>query len=220
MYGKPSPLRGRARSSESIEKQRKSMSGPNGPNCGKARSAETKKRIKEALVGKKRSPESIAKQKEHMSDQSGPKNHMYGRTGSNNPNYGKPAWNRGIPHSAATMEKLVPKLLLTLKRLGKNSFNKSERRLDAILKDILPGEYKFVGDGEVIIAGKCPDFINVNGKKKIIEFNCEYWHKDHLKDARRAKLFKRYGYQTLFIWDRELKATDVLKTRILEFNKS
>jgi very-short-patch-repair endonuclease len=56
----------------------------------------------------------------------------------------------------------------------------------------------------VIIANKNPDFININGKKAIIEVYGEYWHKgQNPKD--RANMFKKYGYSTLVVWDNEFK---------------
>ena len=54
--------------------------------------------------------------------------------------------------------------------------NKPEQILIKLLSKLLPNEYKFVGNGKVIIGGKCPDFINVNGQKKIIEHFGDYWH--------------------------------------------
>lgn len=43
---------------------------------------------------------------------------------------------------------------------------KPEKLLNKILRKILLNEYKYVGDGEVILGGLCPDFININGQKK------------------------------------------------------
>ena len=54
--------------------------------------------------------------------------------------------------------------------------NKAEKYLELILENLYPGEWKFVGDGQVRISGKCPDFININGEKKIIELFGDYWH--------------------------------------------
>lgn len=95
--------------------------------------------------------------------------------------------------------------------------NKTELMLNEILQRILPNNYKFVGDGEFILAGKCPDFVNVNGQKKIIELFGNYWHKDDTGEKRIA-LFKQYGYKTLIIWEEELRDEDVLKEKLLRFN--
>lgn len=95
--------------------------------------------------------------------------------------------------------------------------NKKERELQRFLDAILPNEYKFVGDGEFIIAGKCPDFVNINGKKKIIELFGLYWHRnDNPQD--RIDLFKQYGYDTLIIWENELNSPEDLINALLQFH--
>lgn len=96
--------------------------------------------------------------------------------------------------------------------------NKSEAKLDNLLEKLLPNEYKFVGDGQFILAGRCPDFVNINGQKKIIELYGDYWHRnDNPQD--RIDLFAGYGYQTLIIWEKELKKETLLKVKIIEFNR-
>lgn len=99
-----------------------------------------------------------------------------------------------------------------------NKPNKAELRLLDLLNSLCPNEYKYVGDGQVIIAGKCPDFINVNGQKKIIELFGDYWHRgEDPKD--RAKIFKPFGYKTLVIWESELKNIEKIKRRICKFHE-
>lgn len=95
--------------------------------------------------------------------------------------------------------------------------NKTEKFLEKVLNKILPKEYKFVGDGKFILAGKCPDFLNINGKKKLIELFGSYWHRND-NPRNRINLFKDYGYSTLVIWENELKDLIRLKEKILEFN--
>ncbi len=103
--------------------------------------------------------------------------------------------------------------------------NKPEMFLTKFLNKILPREYKYVGDGQFILGGKCPDFMNTNGQKKLIEFFGEYWHGEKhtgktKKENKRERIsyFKQYGYKTLVIWESELKDLDILKKRILKFN--
>jgi len=95
--------------------------------------------------------------------------------------------------------------------------NKKELYLDKILNILLPKQYKYVGNGEFIIAGKCPDFININGQKKIIELYGDYWHKGQ-NPQNRIDLFKQYGYNTLIVWEHELEDIDKLKQKIITFN--
>ncbi len=106
--------------------------------------------------------------------------------------------------------------------------NKPEKTLNRLLNKLLPKEYKYVGDGNVILGGFNPDFININGQKKILEFYGCYWHKcpkckfgnKRLLDVRRLKTYKKYGYKTLIIWGHELKDLNKVKNRILNFHKT
>lgn len=96
--------------------------------------------------------------------------------------------------------------------------NKSELRLDDILKRNFGGEWKYVGDGEVWINGKNPDFININGKKKIIELFSVYWHKERARtnddELDRKTHYKKYGFDCLIIWQEELKNEEILVDKI------
>lgn len=95
--------------------------------------------------------------------------------------------------------------------------NKIEQELIDIFTDYdLP--YKYVGNGDFILGGKCPDFLNVNGEKKLIEFYGDYWHQDD-DPQERIDFFKEYGFNTLVIWGSEFdKLTEEeLVSKILEF---
>jgi len=109
---------------------------------------------------------------------------------------------------------------------------KPERRMRNGLNKMFPGEYKYVGNGEIWIAGKNPDFINVNGQKKIIELFGNFWHgekcrfkiygdessnKEHAQQ--RINHFAKYGYRTLIVWESELKNIFKLKKKLVEFQK-
>jgi len=65
----------------------------------------------------------------------------------------------------------------------------------------------YVGNGEKIIDGFNPDFIH-KSKKIIIEVNGNYWHslpKMIKKDKRKLKAYKKNGFNTIVIWEKELK---------------
>jgi len=101
-----------------------------------------------------------------------------------------------------------------LKRmLSFNSPNKSELQLLSILNNLYPNEWKFVGNGSFVINGKCPDFINCNGKKLIIELFGERWH-DKDEEEPRKEIFKQYGYETLIIWAKELRHLEILINKL------
>lgn len=101
--------------------------------------------------------------------------------------------------------------------MAKYKPNKPETFLINLLNGLMPNEYKYVGNGEVIIAGKNPDFVNVNGQKKIIELFGDYWHRGQNPEDR-INTFKPYGWDTLVIWERELKNIPALKEKLLQFN--
>lgn len=98
--------------------------------------------------------------------------------------------------------------------------NKPEKVLSSLLNQILPKKYKYVGSGYTIIAGFCPDFIDFKNKL-IIELFGDYWHnrKDaKARDKLRLKTYSKYGYQTLVIWQHELKNLLKIKSKIMDFN--
>lgn len=93
--------------------------------------------------------------------------------------------------------------------------NKGEKFLELIIKkENLP--YKFVGNGEFILAGKNPDFLNINGQKKIIELAGEHWHTPE-QMGKRKELFESYGYKTLIIWYSELKNINLVQEKLRRF---
>lgn len=96
--------------------------------------------------------------------------------------------------------------------------NKPEQAIFSILNSLYPGEWKFVGDGQLIIAGKCPDFVNVNGRKQLIECFGTYWHRGE-DPQDRIDIFKPYGYETLVIWEHELKDIDLVVNKIKDFTE-
>lgn len=180
------------------EKIRQSKKGKIGPWRGKKLSDKTRKRISEARIGKYK----------------GEKNHFFGKK-----------------HSEKTKRIIGEKCKLRWQNkdyannLVKNwsesvnlKPNKSEFLLYEVINKLYPNEYKYVGDGQIIIQGKCPDFININGQKKIIELFGAYWHKKK-EEKKRINIFKELGYETLIIWDKELKDESKLKNKLIEFHK-
>jgi galactokinase/mevalonate kinase-like predicted kinase/very-short-patch-repair endonuclease len=89
-----------------------------------------------------------------------------------------------------------------------------ERKVSYILRSLCPRDFKFNRKGIVLkIGNKVPDFVNVNGKKKLIEVFGNYWHtKD--EEVARANLFRKYGWDTLFIWEDEFKEIAKIKQKI------
>ena len=104
--------------------------------------------------------------------------------------------------------------------------NKPETIIINLLKKYnLP--YKYVGDGQFTVGYKNPDFVNVNGQKKVIEFNGLYWHLQQNKpknwtkqqeEARMNKIYSKYGFKCLHIWGDEIKDLEEVKNKIIEYN--
>jgi len=94
--------------------------------------------------------------------------------------------------------------------------NNPEKRLLQLLEELYPHEWKFVGDGSLVIGGLNPDFANVNGKKLIIELFGDYWHRGQ-NPQDRIDTFTPFGFDTLVIWESELDNTIVVTKQIREF---
>ena len=94
--------------------------------------------------------------------------------------------------------------------------NKAEFRLEQILNKYSPNQWKYVGDGQVVIGGKVPDFLNVNGQKKLIELFGNYWHRGE-DPERKPNYYKKYGFDTLVIWEWELNNEETLASKIKKF---
>ncbi|MFA5150774.1 MAG: hypothetical protein WC433_07765 [Candidatus Omnitrophota bacterium] len=106
--------------------------------------------------------------------------------------------------------------------------NKPEKLLNKLLQENFPNEYQLNVQGEVmILAGKIPDFVNVNGQKKVIEFFGNYFHSEEWikkhgchEDTEKGRIeyFKKIGWDTLVIWEHELSNLEKVKNRIIQFN--
>jgi G:T-mismatch repair DNA endonuclease (very short patch repair protein) len=104
--------------------------------------------------------------------------------------------------------------------------NKPEQQLIDLLNTNFPSEWKYTGDGQVIMSGRNPDFVNINGKKLVIECFGDYWHskkhtgRDEADDIRlREEAYASYGFKTLVVWQAELKDQEKVLERIAEFMK-
>lgn len=105
--------------------------------------------------------------------------------------------------------------------------NKPEKLLYELFQQLFPDQIKYTGDGkdiDFIIGGKLPDFVFVNGQKKIIEHFGSYWHGEEKtgrtkeeEEQQRIECFTKEGYQVLIIWEYELQNCDVLLEKIIKF---
>jgi len=96
---------------------------------------------------------------------------------------------------------------------------KPEMIMQIILQNLFPDEYKYVGNGEVWLGRRNPDFININGQKKIIEVFGDYWHMNDSGEER-IEHFRHYGYDTLIIWEKDLyKGLPKTMNNIIKFHR-
>ena len=191
---------------EEIQKLRSAKLGPKNPNYGKHPSIETRRLLSLSRTGKKNyqwgkplTPETRAKL---SASQAGAKNHNFGKPRDDN---------------------TVRKILLSCRRRP----NKAEKLLDKLLCQHFPGEWRFVGDGQVIIGGLCPDFININGRKAVIELFGSFWHSEknlkrlsspdrQWKCSERGRVvhYKNYGFDCLVVWECELRDEQLLLAKL------
>jgi hypothetical protein len=137
---------------------------------------------------------------------------------------GKPNWKKGLTKDTDSRvmkvsQKLVGRKMTWSAKILKSldvKPNKAETLLNSILDRYFPNQWKFVGDGGLVIDGKIPDFMNVNGKKQLIEMFGDYWHKGQ-NPQNRIDTFSHFGFATIVIWERELKKPEMVADRIRHF---
>lgn len=103
--------------------------------------------------------------------------------------------------------------------------NKPEKQLIKIIKEnSLP--FNYVGNGTIWFRkgnhAFNPDFLSKN-PKHIIELFGDYFHnlpQNIEKDKKRLKIYSKYGYKTLIIWEHELKDKQNVINRIKNFLKN
>ena len=68
--------------------------------------------------------------------------------------------------------------------------------IELLEKNNLP--FKYIGNGEVWLGNRNPDFISANGKKQVIELLGTYWH-PLFDGANRLEHYKQYGFDCLIV---------------------
>jgi len=108
--------------------------------------------------------------------------------------------------------------------------NKQELMVDSLIR-IFYNDYPYNGDYSqgVSIGGKIPDWINVNGQKKVIElFGRTFHDPKYVFNNRKIPYsqtyegtmehYKKYGFDCLIIWDYELKNPGRVLEKICDFD--
>jgi hypothetical protein len=102
-----------------------------------------------------------------------------------------------------------------------------EMHLMDIFNELYPNQWKYVGDGEVVMGGRNPDFINIDGKKQVAELFGTYYHSQAcngecplMHELERKDGYAKFGHDTLVIWEHELKDEKAVRHKVLEFCNS
>jgi hypothetical protein len=185
-----------------IAKMSLSLKGRVSEKKGRPLSDEQKRKQSLTMTGRKQTEE----QKQHRRD-----NHIRYWLGKSIPEYAKKKM------SIRKLESWQDPAYVKKVMDGRNiSPNKAELKLFKLLEKLFPGEWKFTGDFSFTIGGKCPDFVSCNGQKKIIELFGDYWHQGHIPKER-ADVFAPYGYETLVVWESEMKNMPGVARKIIDF---
>ena len=103
-------------------------------------------------------------------------------------------------------------------KLARTEPNNAEMTLFGIM-NYLDLPYKYTGNGSFIFMGVAPDFVH-KSKKKNVELYGERWHAPE-EEAQRIELFARSNYQTIIVWQRELRPRSherkLLYKKLLDF---
>jgi hypothetical protein len=199
--GKKRPHVGVPHSVESIEKIRKAMKGKKNPHVGVPCSVTKRKKIGDAQRRVWANPEYHKKMSED-----GKHRCASSEVRAKMSEVGKQLW-------------VDPDFACMMLKAQHIAPNRAERLLYSVLQETLPGEYVINTKAEtMVIGGKIPDFVSVNGHKKLIELYGDYWHKGHISKDR-IDYFKKFGYDTLVVWEHELKDIEAVRTKLLAFNQ-
>lgn len=222
--------------------KRISISGENNPNYGKPLSEETRRKLSIAMKGRKLSEETKERMsesrrggnngfygKQHTDENkrkrsiamSGTKHPFYGKSRSEETKEKMREANRGQIRSEETKKRISkamkfcwqdPEFQKIMQKAFQLKPNKPEQLLMKMLDEFYPSDWKYVGDFQFWLGGKNPDFMNINGQKKLIELYGDYWHSQKVigipeeqHKQERIDHFKQYGFDTLVIWEKELK---------------
>ena len=105
-----------------------------------------------------------------------------------------------------------PEFVATMMKARNVKPTKPEEQMEAILKKYFP-EFEYNGDGRlgITLGGLTPDFVNVNGKKDLIEVFGDYYHSpevlgDRWKGSELGKVmvYNSLGWRCLVIRQHEL----------------
>jgi G:T-mismatch repair DNA endonuclease (very short patch repair protein) len=116
-----------------------------------------------------------------------------------------------------------------IKRFTDLKPNRIESKFDAILQKYFSNEWRYTGNFDIVIGGRCPDWSNCNGVKAVLLLHGIYWHlKKYQKENPSLtkeqveiddiKHYKEFGFDCLIIWEDELKDEVKLVQKVNQFS--
>ena len=181
------------------------------PNKGKPLSIEQRKHLSEVSKGKKawnkgqkNSPEAVKKMKETMST---------------------PAFRERRSQISRALWENPDFVRRVYRGLGKRP-TVPEGRLIEILGSYHP-EFKYNGDFSlgVTLGGLIPDFVNINGKKEVLEVFSKHFHTGDIRvsltEEGRKERYAQLGYRCLILWANEIVRgkKEAILEKIVAFQK-
>lgn len=95
--------------------------------------------------------------------------------------------------------------------------NNQELIVNRMLNKNFPKEWKYVGDGKFWINKMNPDFVNINGKKVLIEYNGYLPRHTKEFDRKRTREFAKFGWKTINVYFSEIKNEEMFVKKIKNF---
>jgi len=86
--------------------------------------------------------------------------------------------------------------------------NGLEKAVCELLQNYFTNEWRYVGDGKIVINGFVPDFVHKE-ENWIIEVNGDYWHslpEVKRRDKKKREVYKKVGYKVLEVWENEVRS--------------
>lgn len=179
--GKPNPHGSTGKGRKFTDEHRQKLSLK---SKGRKWSEESKRKLSESKKGHIMSEESKQKLRDYWA------NHK-----EEQKEIGKQAWLKGEGTERMIINMFKARLIKP---------NRKESLILEVLDEYYPFEWSYVGDGTLVIGGKCPDFKRNHGHNQLIEFYGDYWHQGE-DEQERIDHFRKHGYETIIIWQHEIK---------------
>jgi len=226
--GRKNPFYGRHHSEESKQKNKqnhRSYVGENHPLWGKSPSEETRRKISESNKGKVISKEARDKISKALKGKYvGEKHPMFGK------HYSEEVRKKDseISRQHWADPEFKKRILKSQIRASNRKPTKPEKMLTEMLNELLPNQYQYVGAKHEIVINACtPDFININGQKKVIEMFGDWYHSPRMTGKSREQEeidkmnnYRAFGFDCLIIWENDIKKhKDEVAKRILSFHR-